>query len=54
MLSFSPLLDRASFSIKHQDHQIWLKAFYFMSNSLWTVIPGIFPISMSSEARVTN
>ena len=38
-LSFFTLLDRASFP--HQDHQISLRIFYFMSNFLWTVIFGI-------------
>ena len=39
---FFTLLDRASFPHynNNQDHQIWLRTFYFMSNFLWTVISG--------------
>ena len=41
---FFYLADRASFPHYNdtmQDHQIWLKTFYFMSNFLSTVIFGI-------------
>ena len=47
------LLDRASFPYyNNQDHQIWLRTCYFMSNFLWTVIFGIchsFVINRASE-----
>ena len=40
-LFLSPCWIEHLFLIIHQDHQIWLKTFYFMSNFLSTVIFGI-------------
>ena len=51
-LSFFTLLDRASFPHykKHQDHQIWLRTFYFLSNFLWTFHFRDLPDLQSFEA----
>ena len=37
-------VDFQDFTLIISYHQIWLRAFYFMSNFLWTVIFGICPI----------